>query len=272
MAETADMCPLSLAVDFFPRPSVLTVARTFLINSNLDPMEWMGLFGAGSLMRSLLGLSLSVMLVTACTVLPFTVIAQTLDSQIPQNQSVADVARRSREQKKNVPRQSRVITNDDLDREHFKPGQDGFNVGAPAAPQTGAASAKAVATEATDRASVSYEKESGLKCKELEEVAAKNAEIARLKEQLAEDAELGRLKEQLAEAQNQLTWRQRELILDQHTIYSNPNYTDDRTGQAKLASEQQRISETQQEIEALKGPIAELEWRQWRRKLAASSE
>src|SRR6266403_179823 len=195
MAETADMCPLSLAVDFFPRPSVLTVARTFLINSNLDPMEWMGLFGAGSLMRSLLGLSLSVMLVTACTVLPFTVIAQTLDSQIPQNQSVADVARRSREQKKNVPRQSRVITNDDLDREHFKPGQDGFNVGAPAAPQTGAASAKAVATEA-----------------------------------------------------------------------------DDRTGQAKLASEQQRISETQQEIEALKGPIAELEWRQWRRKLAASSE
>src|SRR6266404_1493159 len=101
MAETADMCPLSLAVDFFPRPSVLTVARTFLINSNLDPMEWIGLFGTGSLMRNLFSLSLSVVFITVCAVLPCAVQGQTQDSQTQQNQSVAEVARRNREQMKN---------------------------------------------------------------------------------------------------------------------------------------------------------------------------
>jgi hypothetical protein len=221
-------------------------------------------------MRSMWGWRLRVIFLSVCVILPFTAKAQTQDSQAPQTQSVADVARRSREQKKNPVRQARVITNDDLDREHPKRGQGGLNFRAPATPQTMATTASTVAAEAADPASISGEKESTLKCKE--EVATKNAEIAKLKEQLAEDAELARLKEQLAEAQNQLTWRQRELMLDQHTIYLNPNYTDDRTGQAKLASDQQRISETEQEIEALKGPIAELEWRQWRRELAVSSE
>src|SRR6266576_3452803 len=129
MAETADMRPLSLAVDFFPRPSVLTVARTFLINSNLDPMEWIGLFCTGSLMRNLLSLSLSVVFITVCAVLPCAVQGQTQDSQTHQNQSVAEVARRNREQMKNAVRQSSVVTNDDLDTEHSKPEKQGIGRG-----------------------------------------------------------------------------------------------------------------------------------------------
>jgi hypothetical protein len=238
-------------------------------------------------MRNLLGLSLSVMFVTACTVLPFAVIALSQDSQIPQNQSVADVARRSLDRKKNTAKKSRVITNDDLEREHFKPGQDGLDVVGPGELRTGLPNSIALATAlSADQDATSASEESGPKGRESKKAAAEDAqiaklkeqlvagdaEIARLKQQLAEDAELAKLKDQLAEAQNQLTWQERELMLDQHTIYSNPNYTDYRTGQAKLTSDQQRISETEQEIDALEGPIAELEWRQWRRTLAASSE
>jgi len=69
-----------------------------------------------------------------------------------------------------------------------------------------------------------------------------------------------------------MEWQLRELVLDQHTIFSNPNYTAYRTGQSKLDSEQQRINERQQEIEALKGPLAELEWHQRRRKQAVRSK
>jgi len=200
---------------------------------------------------------LSVVFITVCAVLHCAVKAQPQDSQTQQNQSVADVARRNREQKKNVARQSRVITNDDLDTEHFKPGQEGFNVGAPASPRTGAPSAiSLVATNAADQAANFANKQLSPESKESEEAAA-------------EDAEVARLKDKFAEAQNQLDWQQRELVLDQHTIYLNPNYTAYRIGQAKLDSEQQRINERQQEIEALKGPLAELEWRQWRRKEAA---
>lgn len=210
------------------------------------------------------------MFLAVWVILPFTATARAQESQTQQDKSVADVARRSGAQKKNTVRQSRVITNDDLDKERPKPVQDGFNPGAQATPQTGATSASAVAAEAADPASTSGEKESGLKCKE--EVAAEHAEIATLQEQLAEVEEILRLKEQLAQAQNQLTWQQRELMLNEHTIYSNPNYTDYRTGQAKLDSQQQGIFESQGEIEAVKGQLAELEWRQSRRKLAASLE
>lgn len=256
----ADVCPLSLAVDFLSRPSVLPVVRTFLLNSNVEPMGWMGSFGAGSLMRNPLGLSLGVVFITVCAVLLCAVGTKPQDSQTQQNQSVTDVARRNREQKKNGARQSKVITNDDLETEHFKSGQEGPNVGPPAALRTEAPSVDALAAaNAADQAGASSNNQPSPEGKE-SEVAA------------AEDAQLAKLKDQLAEAQYQLEWQQRELALDQHTIYSNPNYTAYRIGQAKLDSEQQRIHERKQEIQALKEPLAELEWRQSRRKQAARSK
>jgi len=213
---------------------------------------------------------MSVMFLTVCAILPFA--AQAQDSQTAQNQSVAEVARRSREQNKYAAKRPRVITNDDLDRENSKSGQNSLNVAAPGAPHKGATGPSAVAAEAAARTVTSAEKESGLKYKESEELAAKDAEIVSLKQQLANVEQIIKLKDQLSEAQIQLTWQQRELMLDQHTIYSNPNYTDYRTGQARLDAEQQRINERQQEIGALKGHLAELEWRQSRREQAASPE
>jgi hypothetical protein len=168
---------------------------------------------------------------------------------------VADAARRSREQKNNPTRQSRVISNDDLDMKYFKPGEEGLKLSALAGLKTEAPSASGVAAASSE--SLPVARDSLL------------AEVARLKEQVAEDAEIAKLKEQIAEAEEHLKWQQRELALDQDTVYSNPNYTDSKTGKARLDSEQQRINERQQEIEGLKAHLAVL---QERRKQAVTAE
>jgi hypothetical protein len=198
---------------------------------------------------------LSPVILTACVVLPCAVKARP-----QQDQSVADVARRSRELQKNATRQSRVISNDDLDMEYFKPGQEGLNLDAPARLKTEVPSASSVAAaEAADHTVTSANKESRPKDKDSQEAAA-------------EDAEIAKLKEQITAAEEDLNWQQRELALDQDTVYSNPNYTDYETGKAKLDSEQQRINEGQQEIEGLKAHLAVLQEHQGSRKQAAQPE
>jgi hypothetical protein len=191
---------------------------------------------------------LSVVLLSVYVVLPCA--AEPQDSQKQQGQSVADAARRSREQKKNAARQARVIRNEDWGTEYFKAGQEGLNFGAPASQKSKALSASTVAAaEAAEQAETSANKGSRPKGKDAEEAAA-------------EDAKIAKLREQIAEAEEHLKWQQRELALDQDTVYSNPNYTDSRTGKAKLDSEQQRINERRQEIEGLKANLAVLQERQ----------
>jgi hypothetical protein len=192
-------------------------------------------------------------ILTVCVVLPRGAQAEPQDSLIQQNQSVVDAARRSREQKKNAAPPARVFTNDDLDTEHAKRDREGFNVGALAAPQSESPSASAVAAaQAPNQAATSPNKESESKSKESEEAAA-------------EDAEIAKLEDRLAAAQNSLFWQQRELLLDQNTIYSNPVYATTHIGKAELDTAQLKIDQKQQEIDRLKGPLADLEWRQWRR-------
>jgi hypothetical protein len=215
----------------------------------------MGSFGAALLVRYLWVSLLSAIFLTACVALSYPAKAQ--DSQTQQNQPVADAARRNAEQKKSAARRPRVITNDDLDAEYFKPRQEGLNVGAPPSPQTNAPSAGAAAAKVTDRSVTSAKNESGPKGKESEEAAA-------------EDAEIVRLKKQIAEAENDLNWQQREFALDENSYYSNPNYPP--AEKAKLDSEQVRINERQREIERLKAPLPRLEWLQWRRRQAELAE
>jgi hypothetical protein len=199
-------------------------------------------------------------LYTACVALSCVAEAQPQDPQTQQEQSVADAARRSREQKKNARKQSRVISNEDLDTEYFKPGQEGLYLGVPTRSKTEALSANgAITTEAADQAAPSASKEPRPKDVDSDEADA-------------EDAEIAKLKKEIVEAEENLKWQQRELVLDQDTVYSNPNYTDFKTGKAKLDSEQQRINERKYEIEGLKRHLAELEERQGRRKQAAPSE
>jgi len=200
------------------------------------------------------------LLLTLCTVLPRDAKAEPQISQVQQNQSVVDAARRSREQKKNAAPPAKVFTNDDLDTEHAKLAREGFDVGALAASPTEPPDASLVATAQTrDHGTTSPKKESGSKSNESEEAAA-------------EDAEIVRLRDQLASAQNALTWQRRELLLDQNTIYTNPAYSTTHAGKSELDSAQMQINQLQEEVDRLKGPLANLEWRRWRRMQAGSPD
>src|SRR5260370_20025071 len=120
-------------------------------------------------------------LIGAVISLPVAALVQAQDAQsqqsASQDSSVADAARRNRDKKKspsNPPKSAKVITDDDLDRRHFSPGQEGLNVGSPAKLETEPPSPQAVAAaEASDKAEQGSVKEAG----------EQDAEIAMLKEQ-----------------------------------------------------------------------------------------
>jgi hypothetical protein len=188
--------------------------------------------------------------------LPRGAAAEPQNSQIQQEQSVVDAARRSRELKKNAAPPAKVITNDDLDTERTKSGQGEL----PLTPQSEAPRAGAMlAAEAPKQTPTLARHDSRSKSKESEEAAA-------------EDAEIARLTAQLAAAQNSLFWQRRELLLDQNTIYTNPAYTTTHVGQTELDNAQLKIDQKQREVDSLKGPLADLEWRRWRRMQASGSE
>lgn len=172
-------------------------------------------------------------------------IAQAQDAS-SQDISVAEAARRSREKKKkdaDAAKATRVITDDNLDRRNFTPGQEGVDVGATPKLETGPSSAAAVAEqEADDKAA--------------EQEAAD------------QDAEIGKLKLKLVDAQKDLDLAQRQFALDQDSYLSNPAYKNDRAGKAKLDDEKQQISDKQQDVERLKTRLAALEELKSKRKPA----
>jgi len=194
---------------------------------------------------------LNIALLMASTVIPSRVNAQAQDVT-QQNQSVADAARRNREQKKSLVRRARVISDDDLDREYFRSGQEGLNAGSAPALQTAAPDASAVvAAESADAAAI----------------ASTEAPVPNNKE-TKEDVEIDVVKARIAGEEIDLDLQKRALALNEDTVYSNPNYTDSHVGKAKLEAEQQRINEKQRQIEDLKGHLAAL---QERRKQASEA-
>ena len=155
-----------------------------------------------------------------------------------QSQSIAEAARKSRQAAKNSSKPSKVITDDDLDKENIKPGAQGLNVGAPAEleiqPPSPAAVAEAAATPSTPPDPAT-------------EAAA------------SDDPEIARLKDTIADAEKDADLSRRDLALQQDTFYSNPDYVHDSAGKAKLAALQQQINDKQQDIDRLKARLAALE-------------
>jgi hypothetical protein len=191
---------------------------------------------------------LGVAVLSVCPLLPSPAGARTQESQSAQEQSVADAARRSREQKKSAAKQSKIISNEDLDLEYYKPGQEGYNFSAPSGSSTSAPSTVEVAAAGADPSAASTNKDSQPNSKESGEAAAQNEEIKKLKDQIDK-------------AEVQLKWQQRDFALNQDTVYSNPNYTDLQTGKAKLESQQQVINEMQADIDVLKARLTALQER-----------
>jgi hypothetical protein len=189
-------------------------------------------------------------LLGASICLPVTALAQSQDAQSPQDSSVADAARRSREKKKNPSTSSKfskVITDDDLAQRNYQPGPDVLNVGASASSDTVPPKPPTVApAEAADNAS----------------------EEDLLKEAKEQDAEIATLKLKISNAEKDLNLDQRQLALDQDSYFANPDYSHDVAGKAKLDSEKQQINDKQQDIERLKTRLAAVEELKSRRKPA----
>src|ERR1700722_8966738 len=165
---------------------------------------------------------------------------QSLDQQSSdaQSQSIAEAARKSRQAAKNSSKPSKVITDDDLDKENIKPGAQGLNVGAPAELETQPPSSDAVAEAAATPST-----------------PPDPATVAAA----SDDPEIARLKDSIAEAEKDADFARRDLALQQDTFSSNPDYVHDTAGKAKLAGMQQQINDKQQDTDRLKARLAILE-------------
>jgi hypothetical protein len=164
--------------------------------------------------------------------------SQDQQSSDAQSQSIAEAARKSRQAAKNSSKPSKVITDDDLDKENIKPGAQGLTVDGPAKLETQPPSPDAVADAAATPS--------------LPPDPATAAAPS-------DDPEIARLKDTIADAEKDADLARRDLALQQDTFYSNPDYEHDVAGKAKLAALQQQTNDKQQEIDRMKTRLAALE-------------
>jgi len=137
------------------------------------------------------------------------------------SQSVAEAARRAREKKKGSAKPAKVITDDTLD---VKRG----DVQSAVAEEPKIAGAPDAANQPGNRAA--------------------NPGTGDAQSPAAKDEKLG-----------DLDLLQRENRLDQDTYYSQPNFASDTAGKQKLDDEQHKIGDKRQEIDRLKGKLADLQ-------------
>ena len=166
-------------------------------------------------------------------------IAASGQSQDSQTQSVAEAARKAREQKKASAKPVPVITEDNLK---------------PPTPAEKAVEAAADVQAAANPAAPADAAKPGSKSDAAQGAQKADDEAKKKKAK----AELDGLKEQLATAKKSLDLLQRELALDQDTFLSNPYHDRDTAGHAKLDGIKQQISDKQQEVDVLKTRIAAL--------------
>jgi hypothetical protein len=154
------------------------------------------------------------------------------------SQSIADAARRSREQARISTKASKVITDDDLDKTKVKPGQQGLTGDAPAKLETQPPTQDAVAAAATSTTS--------------------NADPATVVAP-TDDPEILKMKDAIAEAEKDADLLKREFALEQDSYLSNADHEHDLAGKAKLDGLQQQINDKQQDVDRLKTRLAALQ-------------
>ncbi len=150
-------------------------------------------------------------------------------------QSVAEAARRAREQKKAQAKPAKVITDETLD---VKKG----DVQSAAAEQLRLPGAPAAQTQPTATSANSSATQSPKNPAEDQKVAKERAE----------------LKEKIKQVQSDIDLAQRELRLQQDSFFSSPDYSHNTAGKAKLDSLKQQISDKQEDLEKLKSRLADL--------------
>jgi len=175
-------------------------------------------------------LRLALPVVLTAVLLPAAAFAQSQDTQ-----SVAEAARRAREQKKAQAKPAKVITEDDV-----KPAAQS-NPATPASPDAATAPGMP-AQPASSTASTS---------------AASSSPAPDAKDQ-KDSKEVTELKAQIKQVQGDFDLLQREQSLEQDKYYSNTDYVHDTAGKAKLEVLKRQVIDKQQELERLKARLAEL--------------
>jgi hypothetical protein len=172
-------------------------------------------------------LRLALALFVAATLLPAAAFAQSQDTQ-----SVADAARRARDEKKPPAKPAKVITDDDL-----KPAVPA-GAATPAVPGAPAAPGTPPFPNANPPANGS-------------------SPVPDAKDQ-KESKEITDLKAQIKQLMGELDQLLREQSLDKDSFYSNTDYAHDTAGKAKLDELQQQIGGKQLDLDHLKAHLAEL--------------
>jgi len=161
--------------------------------------------------------------------------------------SVAEAARKTKEQKKAAPKQSHVITEDTLSLR-------------PASADTGAAPPPGTVINTTPvmpstETPASPKGASAETTKSAESSAPTPADAKKAEEQAAE---IAKAKEMLAQLQSELDLLKRQLALNSETHYSNPDYARDTNGKSKLDDLQKAIGDKQISVQELKQQLEEL--------------
>ncbi len=183
--------------------------------------------------KSLLFLTAAILSVAVCTGSP----GAYARPQSHSDQSVAEAARKAKEQKKKSDKPVKTITDEDIAAKRAAAAKEG------APPES--STEKAGETEQAPAA----EKASG----EKGAAASTKEEIEKL------EAELKQLKEKLADAQKDLNLLQRDFTLQKDQFYSKPDFNRDTDGKAKLDGMQNQILNKQQDVDSLKTRVAALQ-------------
>jgi hypothetical protein len=162
------------------------------------------------------------------------------------NTSVADAARRAREQKKNAAKPARTLTNDDLPPAQAQPAPP------PSAPTDAgeAANPSSAQPKPEGEAEPSKAAASAESAAQADDGAKKRAE---------KQAALKRAKAELAQAQSELDVLQRKATLDSDAHYSKTDYAHDTEGKATLDADAQQIDDKKAHVEDLKARVAALQ-------------
>lgn len=181
--------------------------------------------------------TLALILPLACS------FALPMAAQDSQDASVADAARRAREQKKASVKPATVITNDTLSpapaTSPATPPASGAESTTSTGSQTPAATADATAAIPASDASA--------------KTAPATPEDTEEKKK-----QIDSLKQELARLQDEVDLAQRSLSLDQDAFYTRPDSSDDKDGKAKLDAAVAELKSKQDDLAQLKAKLADL--------------
>jgi hypothetical protein len=167
-------------------------------------------------------------------------------SQDNSSQSVAEAARKAKEQKKAATKDAKVITDDTI---RLRPAS--ADSGAPPAGTVVTSAPAGEARPQNDSAAPAADSSAAM-------APAQPAPVADPKKKEEQNAEVAKAKELLAQVQAELDVLKRELALDSDTYFSNPDYSRDTAGKAKLDDLQKMIGDKQVSVEELKRQLADL--------------